>query len=124
MRFPWAAASSHAATCELKSAKQFRLLHEKSFPVISSLAIMPSNTVIDNNPILQVTELEKHYPLGRGLIGSVLSRPEQIVRALDSVSFSLKRGEILGLVGESGSGKSTTALSILGLTTPTKGNIL
>ncbi|MBI1277157.1 MAG: ATP-binding cassette domain-containing protein [Anaerolineaceae bacterium] len=76
-----------------------------------------------STPILEVTDIEKHYPLGRGLIGSLLSQPEQIVRALDGVSFSIKNGEILGLVGESGSGKSTTALSVLGLTTPTKGTI-
>ncbi len=86
---------------------------------------MPSDKLIDTTkPILEVTGLQKHYPLGRGLIGSILFQPEQTIRALDGVSFSVKKGEILGLVGESGSGKSTTALSILGLTTPTKGSIL
>ncbi len=75
-------------------------------------------------PILEVTDLQKRYPLGRGLIGSLLARSEQTVRALDGVSFTLQKGEILGLVGESGSGKSTTALSVLGLTIPTEGSIL
>ena len=92
--------------------------------VISWLAIMPDNNMIDNtNPILEVSQLQKHYPLGRGIIGSLLSQSEVIVRALDGVTFSMNKGEILGLVGESGSGKSTTALSILGLAIPTNGSI-
>lgn len=74
-------------------------------------------------PILEVTHLQKHYPIGRGILGALRSIPEQVVRAIDDVSFSLQRGEILGLVGESGSGKSTTALSVLGLIPPSSGNV-
>ncbi len=83
-----------------------------------------SSEQIKNQQILQVINLQMYYPLGRGLIDIFSSRPEQKVRALDSVSFSMKRGEILGLVGESGSGKSTTALSVMGLITPSAGSVL
>ena len=55
-------------------------------------------------PLLQVDRLETQFPTGPGL-----------VRAVDGVSFTIARGEVLGLVGESGCGKSVTALSIMGL---------
>ena len=74
--------------------------------------------------ILDVRDLAKLYPVGRGLAGRIRSKPRQFVHALDGVSFSMRRGEILGLVGESGSGKTTTALSVLGLVEPSEGEIL
>ncbi len=74
-------------------------------------------------PILEVIHLKKHYPIGRGILGALRSIPDQAVKAIDDVSFNLKRGEILGLVGESGSGKSTTALSVLGLVPPSAGSV-
>jgi len=70
-------------------------------------------------PLLAVEELRTYYPIREGL----LRREVGQVRAVDGVSFSLDRGEALGLVGESGSGKSTTARSILGLEEPTGGEI-
>jgi len=69
--------------------------------------------------LLEVTDLEKHYPITEGLLRRETGR----VRAVDGVSFSLARGETLGLVGESGCGKSTTALSVLGLEEPTGGEV-
>src|SRR5258708_9938726 len=54
--------------------------------------------------VLDVRDLQTHFFLRRG-----------IVKAVDGVSFSLRRGEVLGLVGESGCGKSVTALSIMRL---------
>ena len=75
-------------------------------------------------PFLEVRNLQKHYPIGRGIIGRLSGAPEPIVRAVDGVSFDLQRGEILGLVGESGSGKSTTALSVLGLIPHSAGDVL
>jgi len=69
--------------------------------------------------LLEVSGLTKHFPVRRGLLG--LS--EGLVRAVDSVSFTLDVGATLGLVGESGCGKTTTSKLILGLEPPTAGEI-
>ncbi len=74
--------------------------------------------------VLKVSNLRTLFPVSRGIVGTLLFRPRRYVHAVDGVSFSVARGEILGLVGESGSGKTTTALSILGLVEPTEGEIL
>jgi oligopeptide/dipeptide ABC transporter ATP-binding protein len=73
----------------------------------------------EQNPLLEVTDLVKHYPVRAG----VLRRGVGIVHAVDGVSFSLSKGETLGLVGESGCGKSTVARSVLRLVEPTSGQI-
>jgi oligopeptide transport system ATP-binding protein len=73
----------------------------------------------DTRPLLEVTDLIKHYPLRSG----ILHRKAGTVHAVDGVSFSLDVGETLGLVGESGCGKSTVARSVLRLVEPTSGSI-
>jgi peptide/nickel transport system ATP-binding protein len=75
-------------------------------------------------PILEVSSLRKLYPISRGLFGAFRSAPQEAVHAIDGVSFSMQKGEILGLVGESGSGKTTTAMSVLGLIDPSEGHIV
>ena len=71
-------------------------------------------------PLLEVVDLKKHFPVHRGL----MQRRTGAVRAVDGVSFRLRRGETLGLVGESGCGKTTIARTVLGLTRPTAGRVL
>src|ERR1700754_4351447 len=73
-----------------------------------------------SEPLLRVSGLKKHFP---GL-GGLLSRQVATVYAVDGVSFSVNRGETLGLVGESGCGKSTTARCVLRLLEPSEGEIL
>ncbi|WP_255191669.1 ABC transporter ATP-binding protein [Natronobeatus ordinarius] len=70
-------------------------------------------------PLLSVENLETHYPITKGWLRREMGR----IRAVDGVTFSVGRGEAVGLVGESGSGKSTTAESILRLVEPTSGEI-
>jgi oligopeptide transport system ATP-binding protein len=80
-----------------------------------------SNANANNNDILlRVDDLMMHFPIYRG----VIQRQVGAVRAVDGVSFNIRRGETLGLVGESGCGKSTTGRTILQLYKPTAGTVL
>ena len=74
-----------------------------------------------NDPILQVRNLRKLFQAQRS---GLFRAPQRFVHAVDNVSFDLGRGEILAIVGESGCGKSTLALTLLGLETPTAGEII
>lgn len=69
--------------------------------------------------ILVLKELKKYFPVRGGLF----KRKVGDIKAVDRVSFPIRRGEIFGLVGESGSGKSTLAYTLLGIYTPTSGKI-
>src|SRR5882672_10717548 len=61
------------------------------------------------SPLLEVNDLVVRYPIPRGLVGAIRHRPHESVHAVEGVSFSLRKGEMLALVGESGCGKTTTA---------------
>jgi oligopeptide/dipeptide ABC transporter ATP-binding protein len=74
----------------------------------------------DGDALLDVRGLVKHFTIGGGLFGGRAGT----VRAVDGISFSLRRGETLGLVGESGCGKTTTGRCILQLERPTSGQVI
>ncbi len=73
-----------------------------------------------SQPLLEVHDLVMHFPVG----GGMFSKPAGVVRAIDGVSFNVRKGETLGLVGESGCGKTTTGRCILQLERPTGGRIV
>ncbi len=70
--------------------------------------------------MLEVRNLSKHFPIRGGILGKEVGR----VQAVDDVSFTIKRGETLGLVGESGCGKTTLGRTLLRLIEPSAGSIL
>jgi oligopeptide transport system ATP-binding protein len=73
----------------------------------------------ENDVLVQVIRLRKHFPIHRGFLG----RQVGAVKAVDGVSFEINRGKTLGLVGESGCGKSTTGRAVLQLHKPTSGQV-
>jgi len=70
-------------------------------------------------PLVEVEDLVKHFPIR----GGVLQRTVNVVQAVDGVSFTIRRGETLGLAGESGCGKTTVGRVLLRLIDPTSGTI-
>ena len=94
---------------------------ETTMPDIQSARGSTGETgaVADPLPLLKVDNLVKHFPVKGGLLGREVGR----VHAVDGVSFSMAKGETLGLVGESGCGKSTTGRCILHLIEPTSGAV-
>ncbi len=87
---------------------------------MSSDASMPTTEVAKGETLLEVTDLVKHFPVKSGLL---IDREVDQVRAVDGISFTVRKGETLGLVGESGSGKSTACRAVLQLVKPTSGSV-
>jgi len=73
-----------------------------------------------NEVLLEVRNLVKHFPVKAG----IFQRTVAVVKAVDGVSFQIRKGETFGLVGESGCGKTTTGRCVLMLETPTSGEIV
>ncbi len=82
------------------------------------LALLKVIYVTDSNVLVKVENLKKYFPL-KGLFFT-----KGYVKAVDGISFEIRKGETLGLVGESGCGKTTTGRLILRLIEPTSGKIL
>ncbi len=84
----------------------------------------PANTVVrtgrDGDDLLvAVRDLKKHFPIREGALQKVVGH----IKAVDGVSFDIRRGETVGLVGESGCGKTTLGRVVSGLTEPTDGGV-
>ncbi len=74
--------------------------------------------------MIEVRNLKKYFPVQKSAIESLLSKEKKWIRAVDGITFSMEKGEVLSLIGESGCGKTTTGRLIAGLETPTDGEIL
>lgn len=81
---------------------------------------MMATRTVTGETLLEVEGLKAHFPIRRGVFSRVVGH----VRAVDGVSFSLARGETLGVVGESGSGKTTLGRCVVRLVEPTEGRVL
>jgi peptide/nickel transport system ATP-binding protein len=73
--------------------------------------------------LIKIRNLKKYFPVRRGFVAQLISREQIWVKAVDDVSFDIKKNEVFVLAGESGCGKTTTGRVILNLTPPTDGSI-
>jgi len=81
---------------------------------------MPEQTTQNSDILIESRSLTKHFPV----TGGIFQRTQAWVKAVENVSFTIKRGETLGLVGESGCGKTTIGRMLLRLIEPTEGQVI
>lgn len=82
-----------------------------------------SRATLKNDNLVEVSGLKKWFPVQKGLFTTLLGGRIDYVRAVDGVSFNIRRGEVFGLAGESGSGKSTIGRCVIGMEKPTEGRV-
>ena len=85
---------------------------------MSAAEMTTSSATATETPALEAVKLSRNFTVGGGFL-----REGKVLRAVDSVSLRLRRGEVLGIVGESGSGKTTLSKMMLGLLKPSSGEI-
>ena len=77
-----------------------------------------------NDVLLEVKDLKKHFAPHQSLTQTLAGKNRKVVKAVDGISFAIRRGEIFGLIGESGSGKTTIGKLVMKLIEPTSGSIV
>ena len=110
----------HATACWQWDAVSDEVQNRVQPPDLNEKHQKPVQKEIPAETILEVRNLQKHFPQEGGLF----RRGRRVVKAVDGVTFSVYKGETLGLVGESGCGKSTTGETILRLTDETAGEVI
>ncbi len=78
---------------------------------------------LGEDDLLAVRDLVKYFPIRRSVLDVIARRRQKFVRAVDHISFNIKKGVIFSLVGESGCGKTTTGMTLVRLYDPTSGHI-
>ncbi|MDE7075935.1 MAG: dipeptide ABC transporter ATP-binding protein [Clostridia bacterium] len=88
--------------------------------VLETQSTQTAETALPDDVLLQVNDLKKYFPVAKNFFG----KPIKFLKAVDGISFTLKKGKTLGIVGESGCGKSTMGRSLLRLYDGVQGEIL
>jgi peptide/nickel transport system ATP-binding protein len=116
--------AGHVAACwvsdHLEAALPLPASPAGDGPVVKEMGDQPLGAAATDEVLLDVRGLKMHFPVTSG---HILKKTIGHVKAVDDVSFSIKKGQTLGLVGESGCGKSTTGRAILQLYKPTAGEV-